>query len=353
MMAARRGTEPGDGDVLDVGEQAARRQEKRNGRRALRVLGILLLVVLLIVGGVVGYYWTRVNTALNGLTRNESMLPAPTASSVPHASPAPNATASPVTFVIMGSDSRDTSNAGDGRSDVLMVAYLSGDRQHAYLVSFPRDMWVDIPGHGQAKINAAYAWGGPALTVQTLEGLTGTKMDHAVLMDFQGFIELTNVLGGVTVYNHYDSSSSGYHFPQGEVTLQGEKALAYVRERYDLPHGDFDRAQRQRDVVQAIIDKILSAGVVGNPATFGQMLDQLSGTMTVDSGLTNAQITSLATSIRFTSGAAVRTLQAPVSGTGTSADGQSIDIVNYDKLKLLAQAMQTDQMEQYYQTGQR
>lgn len=351
-MAGKRGIEPGDDDVPDEGEQTARRQEKRNGRRALRVLGILLLAVLLIVGGVAGYYWARVNTALNGLTRNQSMLPSAT-SSVPHASPAPNAAASPVTFVIMGSDSRDTSNAAAGRSDVLMVAYLSGDRQHAYLVSFPRDMWVDIPGHGQAKINAAYAWGGPALTVQTLEGLTGTKMDHAVLMDFQGFIELTNVLGGVTVYNHYDSSNMGYHFPQGQVTLQGEQALAYVRERYDLPNGDFDRAQRQRDVVQAIVDKILTAGVVGNPVKFGQLMDQLSGTMTVDSGLTSGQITSLATSIRFTSSAAVRTLQAPVSGTGTSADGQSIDIVDYDKLKLLAQAMQTDQMEQYYQTGQR
>ena len=67
-----------------------------------------------------------------------------------------------------------------------MVAHVTGDRQHVYLISFPRDMWVEIPGRGNAKINAAYSWGGPALTVRTLENMLGVRMDHTVANPYSG-----------------------------------------------------------------------------------------------------------------------------------------------------------------------
>lgn len=86
----------------------------------------------------------------------------------------------------MGSDSRDAANSGAGRSDTLIVLHLSGDRRHAYLISFPRDMYVPIPGRGKNKINAAFAFGGPQLAVRTLEGLLDTRMDHVALIDFDG-----------------------------------------------------------------------------------------------------------------------------------------------------------------------
>jgi LCP family protein required for cell wall assembly len=147
----------------------------------------------------------------------------------------------------MGSDSRDV---GNGRSDVLMVMHRAADRKCAHMISCPRDMYVPIPGHGRNKINAAF--GGPALTVRTLEGLLNSRMDHVALIDFEGFINLTEELGGVTVYNKYASNSGGYKFPVGDVSLRGEQALAYVRERKQLPRGDLDRAERQRAVLQAI-----------------------------------------------------------------------------------------------------
>jgi len=123
-----------------------------------------------------------------------------------------------VNYVLLGSDSL-TGDARQGRSDVVMVLHLSGDRQSAALISFPRDLYVPIPGHGQNKINAAFALGGTALTVRTLEGLLGTRMDHVALVDFAGFIALTEQLGGVTVDNPHPSVSQGYSFPVGRITV--------------------------------------------------------------------------------------------------------------------------------------
>src|SRR5690606_7288693 len=96
-------------------------------------------------------------------------------------------------YVLMGSDSRNPESE-KGRSDTLMILHLDADRKSAYIVSFPRDMYVDIPGHGKNKINAAYSFGGPQLAVQTLESLTGTRMDHVAIVNFEGFINLTNTL---------------------------------------------------------------------------------------------------------------------------------------------------------------
>ena len=127
--------------------------------------------------------------------------------------PDPDEGEPPVNVLIMGTDSR---GAGDqGRSDVLMMAHLTGDRKTAYLISFPRDMWVDVPGHGMAKINAAYAWGGMPLTVQTVEQLTGTHVSHSAVVDFEGFVQAIDAVGGVEVYNHVASSAGDQYFPEG------------------------------------------------------------------------------------------------------------------------------------------
>lgn len=340
-------------DEVEPGERPPRRQsvprraEEPKKRHPVRRAIITLLVILLaVVLGYGGYYWFRVNSAMGTVERNETMMPtiAPE-SRAPEPTRAPDAKHDPVTYVLMGSDTR---GEDQGRSDTLMVAYLSGDRDNVYLVSFPRDMWVPIPGYGEAKINAAHAFGGPALTIQTLEDMLGTRMDHAVGIDFDGFIRLTTALGGVTVHNKYESSVGQYYFPQGEITISGDEALAYVRQREGLPNGDLDRAERQRDVLAAIIDKLTAPEVLANPARMGAVLDQVADTVTVDSGLTNGEIYSTAGELGFTGISGVRSLQAPITGFGTSADGQAIDIVDWQKMEELAAAMQTDQMDEYF-----
>ncbi len=349
-------------DAADVTPEVADRPRRRRGRRvligSLSILGVLVLAVV----GVLGYYLKSVDNALSQAPRADIL---PTVSgnlTVPGGSngsggsggagdktglnvPAPDA-ANAMNIVIMGSDSRGTDR---GRSDSLILMHISGDRKKVYLISFPRDMWVSIPGYGNAKINAAYSWGGPTLAIQTLENLVHVRVDHAAIADFTGFTDLVDVIGGISVYNNQASRSDGVTFPMGQLNLNGKDALIYTRERYDLANGDLDRAARQRDVIKAIFQKVLTPAVLANPSKFNAAAQKIAPNVTVDSGFTNAAIEKLALSMRVTSIDDVRSLQAPVSGFAVSADGQDYDVVNTPVLAQLATALANDQMEQYWQ----
>ncbi|MFT3876508.1 MAG: LCP family protein [Propioniciclava sp.] len=303
-----------------------------------------------IVGGLValgliasGFYVWRVWSTVNEFERSDTLLP--TASGRP---PAEASAAGSLNFVLMGSDAR--SDDEQGRSDVLMLAHVPPARDHVYLVSFPRDMWVDVPGRGYAKINAAYAWGGDQLVISTLESMLDVRADHAVKIDFDGFIGLTTALGGVTLDNRVASSAERgrYWWPRGEITIQGEEALRYVRQRKELPGGDLDRAERQRAVAKAILVKAMSADVLANPLAFNDFMGKVGRYVTLDSGLTNDALFSIATSMRLTSSADIRILQAPLGGFSTSSDGQAIDLVNEEQLGELAQAIRAGSMGDYY-----
>lgn len=243
-------------------------------------------------------------------------------------------------YLLLGSDSRGSDR---GRSDVMMVAHVPPTRDKVYLISFTRDMWVTIPGRGAAKINAGYAYGGVPLAVRTVENLIGTRIDHAVMINFTGFSGLTAALGGVTVNNQH--ATPGY--PKGQITISGDEALKYVRERYNLPNGDLGRAQRQRAVVQGILTKMLSADVLANPAKFNQVVGQLGGFFTVDAGLTNQTIFEMATSVRVRGMGDLVSLQAPIAGFGRSRGGQAINLVDWPKMRQMSEAIRTGTMHSY------
>ena len=303
-------------------------------------------MIVLVAGGAVAYLGT-LNHAVSSNLQRASELPQEIPNNPEEAPRPPKAVSAKnaVNYVILGSDSR-TANPGQGRSDVLMVLHLDGDRRGASLISFPRDMYVPIPGHGKNKINAAFAFGGTPLTVRTLEGLLHTRMDHAALIDFNGFIDLTNQLGGVTLDNPYASVSQGYNFPTGQITVQGAQALAYVRERHQLPRGDLDRAERQRLVVQAVLRKGMSKDVMLNPVAFNRFVAGVASTVTVDQQLSQSELRRTALSIRF-SPDDIASIQAPISGFGTTAGGQSIDVVDQGKLAELVKALKNDAMADY------
>jgi LCP family protein required for cell wall assembly len=248
-------------------------------------------------------------------------------------------------FVLLGSDSRDPSNSGKGRSDSIMVVHLNNARDKAYVISFPRDMYVPIPGHGKNKINAAFSYGGSKLTVSTLENLLGVRMDHLALIDFEGFIGLTDDLGGVTVKNKHAFSSHGYSYPKGKITIKGKQALWFVRERHSLPRGDLDRSENQRRVIKAIIDKGLSASAMADPVRYLKFVSGVAQHLTVDSTLTDAEIRQTALSVRL-SGSNIKLLQAPISGFGM-VGSQSIDRVDQAKLKELSTALKKDKLSNY------
>lgn len=350
--------DPDDPDEVSAGSDAsARSSTVRRRRRTLTALAVsLLTVVALVVGGGLVYVHSIEKAIDRGVHRSALLPPgsatdqsstqSSTDTRANSSSDAPNAKGHAVNYVIMGSDSRDPADAGAGRSDVLMVAHLAADRKSAELISFPRDMWVTIPGHGKNKINAAYAFGGPQLTVLTLQNLLGVRMDHVVLADFAGFVALTDDIGGVTINNPHYSDEAGHRFPVGMITIRGEEALAYVRERHQLPHGDLDRAERQRLVVQAILAKALSPGMLADPIRFSRFAADAANNVTVDNSMTPDEMRSTALSLRF-SPEDVVSMQAPISGFGTSADGQSIDVVDASKLEELGRALRTDTMPAY------
>ena len=249
-------------------------------------------------------------------------------------------------YVLLGSDSRDPGNEGNGRSDTILVVHLNAKRDKAYITSFPRDMYVNVPGYGKNKINAAFAFGGAPLAVRTLEDLTGVRMDHVVLIDFEGFIRLTEDLRGVTVTNKNAFSAHGFDYPEGKITIAGEEALWFVRERKQLPGGDLDRAENQRNVIKAIVQKGLSVQVLSDPGTFINFVGNVAKHLTVDNDLSDAEIRRTALSLRLT-GKDIELLQAPISGFATTSDGQSIDVVDTVKMAELAQAMKKDKLSEY------
>jgi polyisoprenyl-teichoic acid--peptidoglycan teichoic acid transferase len=328
--------------------QVARR--RRIWPRVLIGVAALLVVAL----GLGTVYALRIDRTLTSNLNRGVDLPSD------HPSAAPGETAAPgearptkepqetgtLNYVLLGSDSRDPDNADGGRSDTIMIVHLNAKRNQAYIISFPRDMYVTIPGYGRNKINAAYAFGGAPLTVLTLEKLTGVRMDHVVLADFESFIELTSDLNGVTVTNKTAFSSHGYNYPVGELTIKGEQALWFVRERKALPRGDLDRAENQRNVIQAIVSKGLSAKVVSDPARFTRFISNVAKHLTVDNSLTDDEIRRTALSLRLEVDE-IEGLQAPISGFSTTADGQSIDIVDTAKMAELGTALKTDTMDEY------
>ncbi len=326
--------------------------EKRRRRWAVALI-CGLLGLGLVLGG---FYAWRTWASVSAISRNPELLPladaggaaapAGAADAADPPRPAPDASEpGSLTYLLIGSDARNEDERG--RSDVLMLAHLTPARDRLYLISFPRDLWVDIPGYGEAKINAAFAHGGGALAVRTVEGLVGVRTDHVVMIDFDGFAGLTEALGGVTVDNTIASSSRGYSWPAGPITLRGDEALAYVRQRYELPHGDLDRAARQRAVVTAALDQLFSSGTLANPSRFNDVAGLLGQYVTVDAGLTNSELLATAMSLRLGGATDIVSLQAPVSGLGTSADGQSIVVMDEAGMADLARAIQTESLDAY------
>ncbi len=319
-------------------------------RRTTRwVAGVLGGIAVLVVLGLIAattYVATVTQSVSQNLNRGQELPPDIPVDPSEAPRPAKEATAAgAVNYVLMGSDSL-TGEASQGRSDVLMVLHLAGDRKSAALISFPRDLYVSIPGHGKNKINAAYALGGTPLTVRTLEGLLDTRMDHVALIDFAGFISLVDQLGGVNVNNPHPSFSQGYNFPVGKITISGEEALAYVRERKQLPRGDLDRAERQRLVTRAVLKKGMSREILANPVAFNRFAKGLAKQVTVDEDLAISELRKTALSIRFRPDD-IGSLQSPIKGFGQTSSGQSIDVVDTEQTKELGTALRTDKLADY------
>ena len=184
---------------------------------------------------------------------------------------------------ILGCDARP--NETIARSDVTMLARVDTETGTVHLVSVPRDMMVEIEDHGTQKINAAYAFGGPSEAVKTLSTFAGVPITHYVEVHFEELKDVVNELGGiqVNVPESFYSDTSGISLEAGEQTLDGDQALAFARERHAVSGGDFSRAQAQRMIIEAIVEKVLSKSITEIPGT----VESLARCVTTDYSVTD------------------------------------------------------------------
>lgn len=214
-----------------------------------------------------------------------------------------------LTFLLVGSDSRegldDLTNfgaVGGARGDVIMLVKLDSSTSDAQILSIPRDLWVEIPGHGSNRINAAYAFGGPALMVDTIKRNLDISINHYVEIDFVGFIDMVDELGGIEISfpNAARDAKSGLDVPAGTEKIDGKTALAYARSRsyQELQGGswvsvdanDIGRTARQREVIAAIASGLKSPTSITDA---GDVANAMARHTTIDSALAEASVASL------------------------------------------------------------
>lgn len=184
---------------------------------------------------------------------------------------------------ILGSDARKGDTAS--RSDVTMLARIDQKNKMVDLISIPRDTMVTIEGHGTQKINAAFAFGGAPGAVDCISEFAGVPISHYVEVHFDELKDVVDLLGGVTVTvpESFKAGNGGMSFSAGEQRLNGEQALAFARERYNVSGGDFGRAQAQRLIIMAIIQQVLDAPPTQLPGLIGE----LAGCVTTDYSVTD------------------------------------------------------------------
>jgi LCP family protein required for cell wall assembly len=306
--------------------------------------GLLLGLGVLGVGGLWGVQqWLsgrveRLDDPFEALPTRPA--PAPPAPSAP-------ADATAVNVLLLGSDSRISAGdpgqwqAGAQRTDTIMLVHLPADRRAAYVMSVPRDSWVDIPGHGEGKINAAFSYGGPSLMIQTVEQLTDVRIDHFAVADFTSFTAITDALGGVRITLDRDLEVGGTTVPAGkQQLLTGEQALRWVRERKTLARGDFDRVQRQQAWVRAMVARMRNEGTLSNPVTAVPFLRAVGDAVATDEGLDDAATADLRSRVQDLASTDLTFLTVPTDGTGRSPDGaQSVVLLDRPALAQLMGAV--------------
>ena len=219
-----------------------------------------------------------------------------------------------------GSDARAASWVpGAQRSDALMILHIAADRRSAAIISIPRDTWVNVPGYGMHKINAAFSYAGPSLTIATVEQLTDVRIDHLAVIDWSGFEALIDAAGGITVTVPATVTDSvrDITWTAGEHRLDGEQALAYVSQRHGLPLGDLDRIQRQQVVLRTVMQDALHQEMRKDPRMLYGFLDTVSQHLSLDSGWSTKDLVALVVSMRSFETANLRYLTMPVAGFGT------------------------------------
>jgi LCP family protein required for cell wall assembly len=311
-----------------------------------------LIVVGLVVSGSVLWGYLYVSHVNDNLKRTDSI------DSMVGADRPPAGVSGAENILLLGSDSRDPDEpvnvGGNWRTDTIELMHISADHSKAYLISFPRDLWVYVPksktsqyGGTMAKINAASAWGGVPLTVQTVEQYSGVRIDHLALIDFAGFVQVVDALGGVDMY--IDQTITSIHppyrvFHKGENHLNGAEALDYVRQRKQFADGDFARIRHQQEFLKAVLDKAASRGTLTDLNTLTSFVSSVSQAITVDQSFSLVDQAWQDHGLRSND---LTFLTTPNLGSQTEPDGEDAVVSDHNKASALFSAVNDDTVAQW------
>ena len=213
-------------------------------------------------------------------------------------------------------------------TDTIMIVHISEDRERASVVSLPRDSYAEVPGipgrpAHPIKLNAAYAEGGPNLTVGTVESMTHVKIDHYLEVDFTSFMKTVDVLGGVKICTAepLKDSYTGLDLPAGSHTLMGGQALQYVRSRHVDGASDLGRMKRQQRFLAALIDQATSSGVLLNPLKFRDVTQAVLGSVRADKGFGTDELLDLGRAMRSFSPSSSEFTTVPIGQMGYVVKG--------------------------------
>jgi LCP family protein required for cell wall assembly len=299
-------------------------------------------VVLVLIGSLAAFAVVAANTYTNKVTVIEDVFPEAR-------EPAP--LGAPQNILLLGSDTRGAISglaAGvlGSRSDTMMLVHIPADKKKIQVISILRDSWVDIPGNGKGKVNWALSFGALPLAVETVENIFDTRIDHVAVVDFSGFREVTEALGGVTIDNTVSFNAKGFSFPVGEITLSGEEALTYVRERKSFSQGDAQRATNQQTFVKGMFSGILSRDTLTNPATLLATVDSLASSMAVDEGLNINYLAGMAPGFSELTTADIEFFTLPISGGGRTGPHAYV-LIDVAQLELIKVALSNDTLDVY------
>jgi polyisoprenyl-teichoic acid--peptidoglycan teichoic acid transferase len=287
------------------------RAKHKTKRNWVRITGMILLLLLIAVGAYLFTVYRSLTTAVDNMhepvERNQREITFEKSE--------------PFTALMLGVDERE----GDkGRSDTIIVLTVNPNKNSVKMLSIPRDTYTEIIGRGtQDKINHAYAFGGVEMAMDTVESFLGIPIDYYLKMNMEGFQDIVNAVGGITVNNDIEFTEGSFHFPQGTIDLDGREALAYVRMRKQDPQGDFGRQKRQRQIIQGVISKGAS---LGSLTKFDNIFDALGHN--VKTNITFAEMVDIQSNYRK---AAENIEQMKIEATGAYIDGVSYQLISEEE----------------------
>jgi LCP family protein required for cell wall assembly len=296
----------------------------------LRILVAIASGVILIVATVAGIFGFAARNLAGNIKALEVI-----------ASPKPVAETGPLNILLMGTDTRtdqgggfgsETEYGGTGRSDTTILIHLSNDRKSAIAVSIPRDSVVNIPACTKEDgttvtektdlFNSAFASAGPGCTVKTIETLTGITINHAVIVDFVGFSNVVDALGGIKVclteaIDEPVENGAGIQLPAGVQTLDGKNALGLMRARYSLADGsDLKRIERQQELLSITIDQVTKMNLITDLPALYKVLNAATSSLRMDAGLSDLDsLVTLTTSLSSMGSKNVSFVTVPYEGT--------------------------------------